>query len=250
MLMSNWVKRKDNIMAPDPNQNPKPNSNSHTRTTKAKKGTIEGFMEINVIDETTGKPMHFDINLAKVGLPHLDKNLIIEPNYYRVVFTNKAINGDKSIGGMNYFAAKAYNYKFPYPVNMVQIAQQTTFHKGDGYKNRREKLRGTIAHEVIEAELMRTDRNLPYNIAHMYAMEYERGIHHHSDKIRVKDRSSKESSIHRVFRMYENKAVIENTDTLRNVTLYAGVVKNSRGWVLSTSYMDDPEDLDGWWYGK
>ncbi|MCX6656532.1 MAG: hypothetical protein NTY03_15640 [Candidatus Bathyarchaeota archaeon] len=244
------MKRKDNIMAPDPNQNPKPNSNSYTRTTKAKKGTIEGFMEINVINETTGKPMHFDINLAKVGLPHLDKNLIIEPNYYRVVFTNKAINGDKSIGGMNYFAAKAYNYKFPYPVNMVQIAQQTTFHKGDGYKNRREKLRGTIAHEVIEAELMRTDRNLPYNIAHMYAMEYEKGIHHHSDKIRVKDRSSKESSIHPVFRMYENKAVIENTDTLRNVTLYAGVVKNSRGWVLSTSYMDDPEDLDGWWYGK
>jgi hypothetical protein len=84
----------------------------------------------------------------------------------------------------------------------------------------------------------------------MYAMEYEKGIHHHSDKIRVKDRSSKESSIHPVFRMYENKAVIENTDTLRNVTLYAGVVKNSRGWVLSTSYMDDPEDLDGWWYGK
>jgi hypothetical protein len=250
MLMSNWVKRKDNIMAPDPNQNPKPNSNSHTRTTKAKKGTIEGFMEINVIDETTGKPMHFDINLAKVGLPHLDKNLIIEPNYYRVVFTNKAINGDKSIGGMNYFAAKAYNYKFPYPVNMVQIAQQTTFHKGDGYKNRREKLRGTIAHEVIEAELMRTDRNLPYNIAHMYAMEYEKGIHHHSDKIRVKDRSSKESSIHPVFRMYENKAVIENTDTLRNVTLYAGVVKNSLGWVLSTNYVDDPKDLDWWWDGK
>ena len=213
---------------------------------KTKKGVIEGFMEVDVIDDTTGKPMHFDIDLGKVGLPHQDKDLEVKPNYYRVVFTNKAINGDKSIGGMNYFAASAYNYKFPYPDNFVQIAEQTTLHKEDGYKNRREKLRGTIAHEVIEAELMRTDKKLPYHIAHMYAMEYEKGVYHHSDKIRVKDNSSKESGIHTVFRMYENKAVIENTDKLK-VTTYAGAVKNSRGWVLSTDYMKDPEALDEWW---
>jgi hypothetical protein len=227
-----------------------PYPNPRVHAAKDKKGTIEGFMEIDVINETTGKPMHFDIDLAKVDLPHQDKNLEIEPNYYRVVFTNKAINGDNSIGGMNYFAARAYNYKFPYPENVVQIAQQTTFHKGDGYRNRREKLRGTIAHEVIEAELMRTDRNLPYNIAHMYAMEYEKGIHHHSDNIRIEDGLSKVSCVHPVFRMYENKAVIENTDALRNMTVYAGVVKNSRRWVLSTSYVDDPKDLDGWWDGE
>ena len=213
---------------------------------KAKKGTIEGLMEIDVIDDTTGKPMHFDIDLGKVALPHQDKNLGIKPNYYRVVFTNKAIHSDKSIGGMNYFASSAYDYKFPYPANVVPIAQQTTLHKGEGYKNRREKLRGTIAHEVIEAELMRTDKKLPYHIAHMYAMEYEKGIYHHSGKIRVKVSSSKESSIHTVFRMYENKAVIENTDKL-NVITYAGVVKTSRGWVLSTDYMKDPLALDEWW---
>jgi len=212
-----------------------PSRERRTNAAKARKGTIEGFMEIDVIDDTTGKPMHFDIDLGKVALPHQDKNLEIEPNYYRVVFANKAINSDKSIGGMNYFAASAYD-KFPYPTNVVQIAQQTTFHKGDRYKNRREKLRGTIAHEVIEAELMRTDKKLPYHIAHMYAMEYEKGIYHHSDKIRVKDSSSKESSIHTVFRMYEKKAVVENTDKL-NVTSYAGAVKNSRGWVLSTGYI-------------
>jgi len=213
-----------------------------------KKGPIEGFMEIDVVDDTTGKPMHFDIDLGKVALPHQDKNLEIKPNYYRVVFTNKAINGDNLIGGMNYFAASAYNYKFPYPDNFVQIAQQTTFHEGDGYKDRREKLRGTIAHEVIEAELMRTDSKLPYRIAHMYAMEYEKGVYHFSNELMVKDSSSKENSIHPVFRLYEHKAVVENTDALRNVTVYAGAVKDSSGdWVLSTSYVDDPEDLDEWW---
>ena len=218
---------------------------------KIKKGSIVGFMEIDAIDYTTGKPIHFDIDLGKVALPHQDKNLEIEPNFYRVVFTNQAINGDRSIGGMNYFAASAYNYKFPYPENVVQIAEQTTFHKGDGYKDRKEKLKGTIAHEIIEAELMRTDKNLPYKIAHMYAMEYEKGIYHHSDKIRVKDRTRTGSIIRPVFRMYENKALIEDTDMIRNVPVYAGAIKNSRGeWVLDTNHFEDPEDLDSWWDRK
>ncbi len=212
------------------------------------KRTIEGFMEIDVIDDTTGKPMHFDVDLGKVSLPHQDRNLEIEPNYYRVVFTNKAINGDHSIGGMNYFAASAYNYKFPYPDNFVEIAQQTTLHEGDGYRDRREKLRGTIAHEVIEAQLMRTDSKLPYHIAHMYAMEYEKGIYHFSNEIMVKDSTSKEVGVHPVFRLYENKAVVEKADPVRNVTVYAGAVKDPSGvWVLSTPYFDDPEDLDEWW---
>jgi hypothetical protein len=213
------------------------------------KDKIEGFMEIDVIDDTTGKHMHFDIDLGKVALPHQDKNLEIEPNYYRVVFTNKAINGNPSIGGMNYFAASAYNYKFPYPDNFVEIAQQTTFpSESDEYRDRKEKLRGTIAHEVIEAQLMRTDSKLPYHIAHMYAMEYEKGIYHFSTEIMVKDRSGKDVGVHPVFRLYEHKAVIENVDSTRNVTVYAGAVKDSSGvWVLSTGYFDDPEDLDEWW---
>lgn len=213
-----------------------------------KKGTIEGFMEIDVIDDTTGKPMHFDIDLGKVALPHQDRNLEIEPNYYRVVFTNKAINGDHSIGGMNYFAAGAYNYKFPYPDNFVEIAQQTTLHEGDGYRDRKEKLRGTIAHEVIEAQLMRTDNKLPYHIAHMYAMEYEKGIYHFSNEILVKDSSTGEASVHPVFRLYEHRAMIENVDLDRNVTFYAGAILDSNGvWVLSTAYFNDPGDLDDWW---
>jgi hypothetical protein len=215
---------------------------------KNKKGIIEGFMEVDAIDDATGKPIHFDIDLGKVALPHQDKNLEIEPNYYRVVFTNKAINGDRSIGGMNYFAAGAYNYNYPYPANVVEVAKQTTFHRGEGYKNRREKLKGTIAHEIIEAELMRTDRNLPYKIAHMYAMEYEKGIYHHSDNIKVRDNVNKDNSIHTVFRMYENKALIEKNDDERDTTVYAGTIKNSKGeWIKITDYFTDPNELDEWW---
>jgi hypothetical protein len=212
---------------------------------KNKKGVIEGFMEVDAIDDATGKPMHFDIDLGKVALPRQDKNLEIEPYYYRVAFTNKAINGDRSIGGMNYFAAGAYNYRFPYPPNFVMVTKQTTFHEGGEYKDRREKLEGTVAHEIIEAELMRTDGNLPYRIAHMYAMEYEKGIYHHSDKISVRDGEG--IGVYAVFRLYEGKAVIEkNVDG--NVTVYAGTVKNSEGeWVRDTDYFSDPVDLDEWW---
>lgn len=213
-----------------------------------KKGTIVGFMEIDVIDDATGKPMHFDIDLGKVALPSQDRNLEIEPNYYRVVFTNKAINGDHSIGGMNYFAASAYNYKFPYPDNFVEVAQQTTVREGDGYRDRKEKLRGTIAHEVIEAQLMRTDSKLPYPIAHMYAMEYEKGVYHFSTEILVKDSLGKEVGVHPIFRLYEHKAVVEKVDLVTNMTIYAGAILDSSGvWVLSTAYFDDPLVLDEWW---
>jgi len=205
-------------------------------------------MEIDVIDDATGKPMHFDIDLGKVALPSQDRNLEIEPNYYRVVFTNKAINGDHSIGGMNYFAASAYNYKFPYPDNFVEVAQQTTVREGDGYRDRKEKLRGTIAHEVIEAQLMRTDSKLPYPIAHMYAMEYEKGVYHFSTEILVKDSLGKEVGVHPIFRLYEHKAVVEKVDLVTNMTIYAGAILDSSGvWVLSTAYFDDPLVLDEWW---
>ena len=186
--------------------------------------------------------------LGKVALPSQDRNLEIEPNYYRVVFTNKAINGDHSIGGMNYFAASAYNYKFPYPDNFVEVAQQTTVREGDGYRDRKEKLRGTIAHEVIEAQLMRTDSKLPYPIAHMYAMEYEKGVYHFSTEILVKDSLGKEVGVHPIFRLYEHKAVVEKVDLVTNMTIYAGAILDSSGvWVLSTAYFDDPLVLDEWW---
>jgi len=41
---------------------------------------------------------------------------------------------------------------------------------------REQKILCTIAHEIFEAELMST--GLPYHIAHMYAMEVEKGIYH------------------------------------------------------------------------
>jgi hypothetical protein len=95
---------------------------------------------------------------------------------------------------------------------------------------------------------MRTDNKLPYHIAHMYAMEYEKGVYHFSNEIMVKDSLGKEVGVHPVFRLYEYKAVVEKVDLVRNVTVYTGAVSDSSGvLVLSTAYVDDPETLDEWW---
>jgi hypothetical protein len=51
------------------------------------------------------------------------------------------------------------------------VAKQTTGEPS----MREEKILCTIAHEILEAELMST--GLPYHIAHMYAMEFEKGIY-------------------------------------------------------------------------
>ncbi len=120
----------------------------------------------------TGNPIEFTINLGKVKLPHgvdlgaLAGNL----NRYKVDYTGTPIGGDRSYGGMNYYAARELGVPFDYPPDVVLIAKQTT---GDP-KLRDDKLDCTVAHEIIEAELMST--GLPYHIAHMYAMEYEKGI--------------------------------------------------------------------------
>ena len=85
----------------------------------------------------------------------------------------------------------------------------------------------------------------------MYAMEYEKGLYHHSDEIRVKDRAGIGSNIRQVFRMYENKALVEDTETIRNVTKYFGAIKNIKGeWIMNTDPFENPEDLDSWWDSK
>ena len=55
---------------------------------------------------------------------------------------------------------------------------------------------------------MRTDSKLPYHIAHMYAMEYEKGVYHFSTEILVKDSLGKEVGVHPIFRLYEHKLQI------------------------------------------
>jgi hypothetical protein len=127
-------------------------------------------MELDVTDLRTGKPIRFKINLGKVTLPH-HVNLVIPPFKYSVEFAESAIDGDKSYGGMNYYAAKELKMAFNHTPDVVIVAKQTT---GDP-SNRENKLECTIAHEIIEAELMKT--GLPYHIAHMYAMEYEKGVY-------------------------------------------------------------------------
>ncbi len=127
-------------------------------------------LEFDVKDLRTGKPIHFKINLGKVTLPH-HIDLVIPPFKYSVDFAESAIDGDKSYGGLNYYAAKELKMAFKYPPDVVIVAKQTT---GDP-SNRENKLESTIAHEIIEAELMKT--GLPYHIAHMYAMEYEKGVY-------------------------------------------------------------------------
>jgi len=130
----------------------------------------KGFMEFDVVDYDTGKPISFRINLGKVTLPH-HVNLQIPPNKWRVKYAERAIDGDPSYGGMNYYAARELRMAFEYPPDVVMVAKQTT---GDP-RLREDKLKTTIAHEILEAELMAT--GLPYHIAHMYAMEYEKGLY-------------------------------------------------------------------------
>jgi len=60
---------------------------------------------------------------------------------------------------------------FDYGPEVVVVTKQTT---GDPAM-RGEKILCTIAHEILEAELMST--GLPYHIAHMYAMQYEKGVY-------------------------------------------------------------------------
>jgi len=127
-------------------------------------------MEIDVRNYRTGQPIHFKINLGKVTLPH-HLDLVIPPYMYSVEFAERAIDSDRSYGGLNYYAAKELKMAFEYPPDVVVVAKQTT---GDP-SNRKNKLESTIAHEIVEAELMKT--GLPYHIAHMYAMEYEKGVY-------------------------------------------------------------------------
>ena len=128
------------------------------------------YMQIDVKNMRTGKPISFKINVNNVTMPHrLD--LTIPPNKYLVDFAESAIGGDHSYGGMNYYAAKELHMPFDYGPEVVVVAKQTT---GDPAM-RGEKILCTIAHEILEAELMST--GLPYHIAHMYAMQYEKGVY-------------------------------------------------------------------------
>jgi hypothetical protein len=130
-------------------------------------------MDIEVKNIRTGKPISFKINLGNVTIPH-HIDLTIPPNKYSVDFAERAIDGDRSYGGMNYYAARELRMAFDYGPDVVVVAKQTT---GDPAK-REEKLLCTIAHEILEAELM--SNGLPYHIAHMYAMEFEKGIYNGS----------------------------------------------------------------------
>jgi hypothetical protein len=131
------------------------------------------YLELEVINIRTKKTINFKINTSNVTMPHkLTFNIL--PKKYQVEFTKIPIAGDPSYGGMNYYAAKELKIPFEHGPEVVVIAMQTT---GDPAK-REEKILCTIAHEILEAELMST--GLPYHIAHMYAMQYEKGIHNSS----------------------------------------------------------------------
>jgi len=213
---------------------------SSKESRKSKDDPEKGFLFVTAHDYSTGKLIHFDINLGKVTLPH---HLNIIPKDYQVVFVNKAINGDKSIGGMNYYASKAYDMDYTYPPNVVMVAKQTTDPKGL-YANRRDKLLGTVAHEIIEAELMRLDRKLPYKIAHMYAMEYEKGLHKSANSIRVKVGGN--DNTYHVVKEYGDTALLDAI--MASTRIYFGAVKNRRGeWVQDTGFVDRVHQLDEWW---
>jgi hypothetical protein len=95
-------------------------------------------LEIDVKDLRTGKPIRFKINLGKVTLPH-HVNIVIPPFKYSVYFAETAIDGDKSYGGMNYYAARELKMAFDYPPDDVIVAKQTTGEPS----NRENKLEST-----------------------------------------------------------------------------------------------------------
>jgi hypothetical protein len=66
-------------------------------------------------------------------------------------------------GGMNCYAAKDLNIKYPYPCSTVIVT------KDQSKKNIRE----TYRHEVIESEIMRVTK-LPYKKAHKLTTEIEK----------------------------------------------------------------------------
>ena len=129
------------------------------------------FLEFEVRNIRSGKPIKFKINTGNVTMPH-HMTFSIPPSKYLVEFTRTSIAGDPSFGGMNYYAAKELKVPFEHGPEVVVVAMQTT---GDPAL-REEKILCTIAHEILEAELMST--GLPYHIAHMYAMQYEKGVSH------------------------------------------------------------------------
>ncbi len=204
-----------------------------------------GFMSFDVLDYTTGDPIHFDIDLGKITLPHYN-DLTIKPYQYRVLFTNKAIHQDRSIGGMNKYAAKDYGIDWTYGDDVVLVAQQTTNPKDGLYADRHEKLLGTIAHEIIEAELMK--HGLPYHIAHMNAMEYEKGIDsNHPDYIRVRAKGG----YHLAYIEKEQgcRAIIISAD-YKSRNMFAGAEKDGAEWRIVTDFVYDGEAIDGWWQSE
>jgi len=212
------------------------------RTFRSTSRVKYGFMSFDVLDYETGKPIHFDIDLGRVTPPHYN-DLAIKPYQYRVLFTNRAIHGDRSIGGMNKYAAEDYGIDWTYGDDVVLIAQQTTEPKDDLYRDRHEKLLGTIAHEIIEAELMR--HGLPYHIAHMNAMEYEKGVDdRHPKYIRVKA----DGGYHLAYIEKEegDSAIIISAD-FKSRNMFAGAKKIGEEWRIVTDYVYDGEALDDWW---
>jgi hypothetical protein len=211
-------------------------------TFKASSRVKYGFMSFDVLDYKTGKPIHFDIDLGKITLPHYN-DLAIRPYQYRVVFTNKAIHGDRSIGGMNQFAAKDYGIDWTYGDDVVLIAQQTTNPKNGLYRDRHEKLLGTIAHEIIEAELMK--QGLPYHIAHMNAMEYEKGVDtRHPEYIKV--RSNGGYQLAYIEKEQGNRAIIISAD-YKSRNMFAGAERDGEEWRIVTNYVYNGGSLDDWW---
>lgn len=127
------------------------------------------FLAFEVRNIKTGKPVRFQINASGVKMPH-GFNFDFPREKYHVEFTRSAIAGDPSFGGMNFYAARELGIPFEHGPEVVVVAMQTT---GDPAM-RGDKILCTIAHEILEAELMST--GLPYRIAHMYAMMYEKGL--------------------------------------------------------------------------
>jgi hypothetical protein len=86
---------------------------------------------------------------------------------------------------------------------------------------------------------------MPYHIAHMNAMEYEKGVDdHHPEYIRVRT----DGGYHLVYIEKEqgDAAIVISAD-YKSRNMFAGAEKDGNEWRIVTDYVYDGEALDDWW---
>jgi len=126
-------------------------------------------MLILATNDRTGKSIDIRLGVHKHTAPGWRLRSIITG--YRVRFVNRNIEGDVTIGGENYWAAKEFKLEYPYPPTTILVTKQ---HPGKTKEEKRKEMIKTIAHEIIESEIM--SQGINYEEAHKCANQIDERI--------------------------------------------------------------------------